>query len=340
MSPFADGMVWRLRIAAALLCLVVPQAAQAHDARPLTAVIQETAPLQYSVRLRVPPTVERDNLPSLQLPAGCALQGAAGGVATVHAGLPAFVRCDLSLDGALLAVRWPLYNPSLTSVLRYEPQGSPLRVAVFTPDRLALQVPATPDATTVIRAYLRDGVQHIWSGIDHLLFVAGLLLIAGTRRRILLGVSGFTLAHSVTLTLATLGILSPPVEPTEAAIALSIVFLARELLRDKKDTLAWRHPVAVASVFGLLHGLGFAAALQEDGLPSGHVAAALLSFNLGVEIGQLAFIATALALWGIVRRWRSTKLPEWLTATTVGGYGIGIPAMFWLLQRCAALFGA
>lgn len=319
-----------------MLCLVALQAAQAHDARPLTVTIEETSHLLYAVRLRAPPTVEPDNQPLLQLPAGCRIAGSGARPVEVRPGHPALVQCAASLESASLPVRWPLYNPSLTSVLQFVPQDRAARVAVFPPDRSGLIVPTAPDASRVIGTYLLDGMRHIGSGIDHLLFVTGLLLIAGTPRRILLGVSGFTLAHSLTLSLAALGIVSPPVEPTEASIALSIVFLARELLRDRKDTLAWRHPALVATLFGLLHGFGFAAALQEGGLPPDHIAMALLGFNVGVEIGQLLFIAGVLGALHIARPWLTKRLPGRMEIANLGGYGIGIPATFWLLVRLTA----
>lgn len=328
---YLAGLFWLVVLAAGAL----PHAAVAHDARPLSVVIEETAPQVYAIRLRIPPTVERDNLPVMALPAGCTLSGDATGTALVRAGRESLARCSAGLDGTALPLRWPLYNPSLTSVLQFRPLAHAPRVAVFPPDVDVLKLPATPGPGTVVLTYMADGIRHIWSGIDHLLFVTGLLLLARTPRRILLAVSGFTLAHSVTLSLAALGIVVPPIEPTEAAIALSVVFLARELLREQRDTLAWRYPGLVATSFGLLHGLGFAAGLREGGLPPEHVAAALLSFNLGVEIGQVLFIAAALALVHLGRRWRPATLPGWASTATLGGYAIGVPATFWLLQRMA-----
>lgn len=326
-------MIRRLHLVAGLVALALCPAIPAHDARPVAIVIDESSPHAYSVHLRVPPTVERDNLPALQLPEGCAAAGGPQVSAAVPAGQSLFVRCQAGLDGASLRLHWPLYNPSLTSVLQFGPQGHPRRVAVFAPEATTLAVPRTPGAGAVTLEYLRQGIRHIWSGIDHLLFVAGLLLLARSPRRILLGITGFTLAHSITLSLAALGILSPPVDATEAAIALSIVFLARELVIGQRDTLAWRQPVIVATCFGLLHGLGFAAALQEGGLPAEHVTLALLGFNVGVELGQLAFILAVLGLLRGVSFLRPRSLPGWATATTIGGYGIGVPALYWLIQR-------
>ena len=147
----------------------------------------------------------------------------------------------------------------------------------------------------VATTYTAFGIGHILGGIDHLLFIACLVLIAGTRRRILITITGFTLAHSITLTLAALDLVRLPIPPIEAVIALSIVFLAREIALQRRDTLTWRYPIAVSASFGLLHGFGFASALNELGLPKTEVPAALLAFNIGVELGQLLFVGVIIA---------------------------------------------
>jgi hydrogenase/urease accessory protein HupE len=198
-------------------------------------------------------------------------------------------------------------------------------------------VPAEPTALAVARGYFVLGVRHILGGADHLLFVAGLLLLARGLRRIVLAVSGFTLAHSLTLSLAALGVVRVPVPPTEAAVALSVLWLAREALRPEDASLVRRFPLLASVAFGLLHGLGFAAALGEAGLPDREVAWALLSFNLGVEAGQLAFILAAVGAVALAMRAARARLQQpgrWLGAgQAVAAYLIGIPAAFWLLQR-------
>jgi hypothetical protein len=193
----------------------------------------------------------------------------------------------------------------------------------------------------VAREYLRLGVGHILGGADHLLFLACLIFVARTRRRILITVTGFTLAHSITLALAALGWVRVPVAPVEAAIALSIVFVATEIARNRRDTLTWRHPIAVASSFGLLHGFGFAAVLREVGLPQTELPMALLFFNLGVELGQVLFIAALLVGWAIARRllaalehWSATAALEHLRVPVA--YGVGCISSYWLIARVAA----
>jgi hydrogenase/urease accessory protein HupE len=218
--------------------------------------------------------------------------------------------------------------------------------AVLPPDELSWLVPAEPTLLTVARDYIALGFRHIWEGPDHLLFVAGLLLLARVPRRILWAVTGFTAAHSLTLSLAALGIVRVPIEPVEAMIALSILFLAGEIARDDPSGFSSRFPVALSFVFGLLHGFGFASALGEVGLPRGELAAGLAFFNVGVEFGQLAFIAVIGALmvaWRLLR----PRLPAGADArfaaaqvSLVGAYALGIPAAFWFIERMATAFGA
>ena len=180
--------------------------------------------------------------------------------------------------------------------------------------------------------YLVLGVEHILGGIDHLLFVLALLLIVRGGKRILATITAFTLAHSVTLVGATLGWLSVPGPPVEAIIALSIVFVAAEVIHGLQGTpgITARAPWVVAFSFGLLHGFGFAGALAEVGLPHTAIPVALLMFNVGVEIGQLMFVAAMLVLKFSVSRLPGRE-PVW--ATRVAAYGIGSVAAFWTMER-------
>jgi hypothetical protein len=188
------------------------------------------------------------------------------------------------------------------------------------------------------------GVQHILEGVDHLLFVGCLLLVAGMGRKLVITITGFTLAHSVTLALATLDIVRIPVPPVEAVIALSIVFLAREIARPGRDSLTYRYPVAVSMSFGLLHGFGFAAVLGEIGLPASDVPIALLCFNVGVELGQLLFIGILLLPVLVWRRLRPRPQEEetspsakpgrtWRAVEILSAYAIGTVAAWWTLER-------
>ena len=197
------------------------------------------------------------------------------------------------------------------------------------------QFAAREGAWSVAGAYTALGVEHILLGIDHLLFVLALLMICGTTRQLVLTVTAFTAAHSVTLALATLGVIHVPQRPVEAVIALSIVFVAAEIVHARRGVrgLTARAPWLVALLFGLLHGLGFAGALAEVGLPQNNIPVALFFFNLGVEIGQLMFVGGVLVLVAAIRRLR-IGLPRW--SPFVVPYAIGSLAMFWVIERIAS----
>ncbi|MBC6472022.1 MAG: HupE/UreJ family protein [Hormoscilla sp. GM102CHS1] len=199
-----------------------------------------------------------------------------------------------------------------------------------------------PEKTTVFaigQTYLKLGVSHIFSGIDHLLFVLGLILIVGPSWPLVKTITAFTLAHSITLGAATLGFVKVPQAPVEAVIALSILFLASELAHSRmgKPGLTEQYPWLVALTFGLLHGFGFAGALTEVGLPPQDIPPALLFFNIGVELGQLAFVLAVVAVMELFKRFGPEQYPRWLD--WVPTYGIGTMASFWCIQRVVAFWG-
>jgi len=205
----------------------------------------------------------------------------------------------------------------------------------LTPQEPAATIPQRQGGGSVAGLYLKLGVEHILLGIDHLLFVLALLIVTRGTWLLVKTVTAFTVAHSITLALATLGYVHVPSAPVEAAIALSIVFVAVEIvhLRQGREGLTVRAPWVVAFAFGLLHGLGFAGALSEVGLPEGHIPLALLFFNIGVETGQLLFVATVLGLMALIRRIR-LRGPRWTGLPAP--YAIGGIAMFWVIERVAA----
>jgi len=185
----------------------------------------------------------------------------------------------------------------------------------------------------IAQAYGVLGVEHILSGFDHLMFVIGLLFLVGFRKRLVWTITAFTAAHSLTLASSALGLLTLRPPPVEATIALSIMLVAGEALRQR-DTLARRWPALVAFLFGLVHGLGFAGALQEIGLPANHLPVALLTFNLGVEAGQLLTVAAAWLLYAAMRR---LPTPTLAPARTAALYAIGGMAAYWSIERVAAI---
>lgn len=188
----------------------------------------------------------------------------------------------------------------------------------------------------IARAYGLLGVEHILGGIDHLLFVLGLLFLVGFNRRLVGVITAFTVAHSLTLALSALGLLTLRPPPVEAVIALSIMLVAKEALHDK-PTLSRQWPALVALLFGLVHGLGFAGALKEIGLPENHLAVALLTFNLGVEVGQLMVVGVAGLLMWALNRWAPAD-GVWVPRSRVAAlYAIGGLAAFWTLERASAI---
>jgi hypothetical protein len=243
------------------------------------------------------------------------------------------VSCTRGLEGRRIAI--DRLDGTLTDVLvRIENSDGSVRTARLTPSAPSFIVPEQPGPLMVLRAYVGLGVEHILFGVDHLLFVLCLLLLVKSLRLLFATITAFTLAHSITLAAATFGFIHVPAAPVEATIALSIVFLASELVRGEAEqgAVTRSHPWLVAFSFGLLHGLGFAGALAEVGLPQGEIPLALFAFNVGVELGQLAFVAVVLSLARLIRI-APLRLPIWGPA--VAGYAIGSVAAFWVMARLA-----
>ncbi len=208
-------------------------------------------------------------------------------------------------------------------IVKYQQQS--LRL---TPDQPSYTFTITPSSWQTIQSYTMFGVEHILEGYDHLLFVLCLLIIASNLKKLLWAITGFTLAHSITLIISTLEIIRIPIVPVEACIALSIVFLAVEIAKHNKKSISYRYPVSVSSSFGLLHGFGFASALLELGLPQNDRLLALGFFNVGVEIGQLLFIGFVLLAL------KSLKLGSMHGSYRLfNSYVIGSIASMWLIER-------
>jgi len=323
--------------------ILVATHAGAHEVRPAYLRIQAVGPVtskgvadQFDILWRKPTggEVRLDIAPVL--PGNCEQPG----------------EIQTWLDGGVESSRWLLLCPggidgrelviaglpaTVTDVLvRYERSNGTTQIARLTPDRPRVTLNESESWLRVASTYFVLGVEHILFGIDHLLFVLALLMIVGSWRKLVATVTSFTLAHSLTLAGASLGLVNMPQQPVEAVIALSIVFVAMEIVhwRQGKPGLTRRAPWIVAFAFGLLHGFGFAGALAEIGLPEHAIASALLFFNVGVEAGQLAFIATTLLVWTAVKR---LAMPVW--AWRVPVYGIGATAAFWTIQRIAAFAG-
>jgi hydrogenase/urease accessory protein HupE len=315
--------------------LLLPLGAQAHDTRPLYIEISDQGGGVYAVMWKVPITVAATNVPDISMPDTCEPAGARTGGKTTRM---QDYRCGTDLSMETVSITYPRYNPSISALIHFSRQSGETYSVVLSPEQTQWQVPEKEQTWKVAREYMALGVQHILEGYDHLLFIICLMLLAGTLRRILVTVTGFTIAHSITLALSALGVVNVSVAPVEASIALSIVFVAMELARNKRDTLTWRYPITVSSTFGLLHGFGFAAVLTEIGLPQTEIPAALLFFNIGVELGQILFVMAALALFFVgkhlIRSLRGMSFKEVLSLVQrPSGYLVGTLAMFWTIER-------
>ena len=323
---------------AAALGLVLAGAptASAHEVRPGYLELRELTADRWALLWKVPAQGERRYGVHLVLPARCTrvrepLETWTGDAWVERATLA----CPGGIDGAPIAVDG-LSATVIDVLVRITRADGTTQTARLTPSRPRCVVDAAPGPLGVARTYVALGVEHILGGFDHLLFVLALFLLVGATRRLVATITAFTVAHSLTLALATLGVVRVPVRPVEAVIALSIVFVAAEVvhgLHGRPGVTASR-PWLVAFVFGLLHGLGFAGALAEVGIPPQAIPTALLAFNVGVELGQLAFVATLLAATAILVRVGKTW-PPW--SAYLAPYAIGVTAAYWTLGRLALL---
>ena len=318
------------------LLTALARVGSAHEVRPAYLELRETDPETYDVFWKVPGQGEDLRLGIyVELPAGSANITAPRGSMVNNAFRERWIiKRAGGLAGGTINIAG--LTATKTDVLvRLERLDGSTQVRRLTPSNPSFVVEATPRALEVARTYTVLGVEHILTGIDHLLFVLALLIITGGGWKLVKTVTAFTISHSLTLTAATLGFVHVPQRPVEAVIALSIVFVAAEILRIHRglESITSRAPWLVAFTFGLMHGLGFAGGLSEAGLPAGHVPTALLFFSGGVEIGHFMFIGVVLAVIAVVRRIR-IPFPRW--SELVPPYAIGSVAMFWVIQRIAA----
>jgi hypothetical protein len=319
-----------------VLLLSCAPRAFAHEIRPGYLELRQTGQNTYDVLWKVPGQGEALRFGiAVELPAACTNVAAPRG-AMVNAAFTErwTVQCAGGLTGKTIHIAG--LRPTVIDVLvRLGRLDGSMQVTRLTPSSPSFVVAAPAGAMGVARTYTVLGIEHILSGIDHLLFVLALIIITCGGWTLVKTVTAFTVSHSITLALATLGYLHIPQRPVEATIALSIVFVASEIVRARagRPGLTARAPWLVALTFGLMHGLGFASGLSDAGLPDGHIPTALLFFSLGVEAGHFLFIASVLSLVALARR---VKVPEPQWAQLVPPYAIGSMAMFWVIQRIAA----
>jgi hydrogenase/urease accessory protein HupE len=321
-------------VAAVIIKVAMGVPAHAHEVRPGYLEIRQTETETFDVLWKVPARGRLKLAIYARLPDNCvplsAVVSTKGGGAFTDRWT---VTCPGGLSGGTIVIDG--LSGTLTDVLaRIERLDGSSQVFRLSPDAPVIVIEATPGWQQIAGTYLGLGVEHILSGIDHLLFVLALLLLVKGWRRLVATVTAFTVAHSLTLAAATLGFVHVPQRPIEAVIALSIAFVAAELvhLKSGQVSLTQRWPWAIAFIFGLLHGFGFAGALSEIGLPEQAIPLALLFFNVGVELGQLLFIAGVVAIGTIARR-IAVPLPAW--APQLSAYAIGTVAAFWTIERVA-----
>ncbi len=314
-----------------LLALIAAAPAAADELRPGYLDYTEIRPAEWRVTWKAPLRSGLASRATPILPSGCAATTPQRVLDDVALKMEWTLRCQAPLAGQTLTIEG-LDRTVAGALLRVAPLGEPVQTARLTPEARSYDVTAQASRWDVAWTYLVIGLEHILLGFDHLFFVIALVLLLNRGITILKAVTAFTVAHSITLIGTTLGFLGLPQRPVESVIALSIMFLAVEIAKAKPDALrlSQRIPWVVAFLFGLLHGFGFAGALKEIGLPEGEVPMALLTFNLGVEVGQIFIVLVTMAILALVGRLSSRALRLVVMGTT---YFIGIVASYWFIER-------
>jgi hypothetical protein len=326
-----------IRAALALLAAVaLAGTARAHEVRPGFLDLRESGPGTYELLWKKPSGGEVEIYIAPVLPKQCRLAGEqrlTPGAVVVRGTL----RCEGGIRGGTLAIDG-LESTATDVLVRVHHADGRIESHLLKPADPRVTLGAATTAWERSASYLRLGFEHILLGADHLLFVLGLMLIVANRWMLVKTITAFTLAHSITLAIATLGYASAPALPLNAAIALSILFLGPEVVRRWRGESSFtiEHPWVVAFAFGLLHGFGFASGLASMGLPSAEIPLALLLFNVGVELGQLAFVALVILL-ELSFRVLAIAWPR--AVTLLPGYLVGSLGAYWTIQRTVALLG-
>ena len=329
----------RRRALVAIVALVLgASAARAHEARPGFLELRETGKETYSFLWKKPTGGEVEIQIAPKVPEGCRLTTPDRQLMTPGAMI---VRGTLTCAGGLAGKTISIVGleATITDVLvRLHHADGRLESHLLRPQTPSVTLGGITTAGERALGYVQLGVQHILLGVDHLLFVLGLMLIVSDRWTLVKTITSFTLAHSITLAIATLGYASAPLPPLNAAIALSILFLGPEIVRTWRGETSFtiRHPWVVAFAFGLLHGFGFASGLTSMGLPKAEIPLALLLFNVGVELGQVAFVLLVILL---ERSFRVLEVRWPGLVERFPGYAVGTLGAYWTIQRTLILLG-
>ena len=311
--------------------------AGAHESRPAFLELRQTGQDTYDVLWKVPARGDRRLGLYVRMPEACEIVTEPRGSFSEGAWVERWsIRCAGGLVGE--AIHIDGLQSSLTEThVRIASLGGATQIERLMPADPAFVVAASPTRGQLAGTYLTIGIKHILGGVDHLLFVLGLLFLVRRRWMLVKTITSFTVAHSISLAVATLGVAHAPAEILNVLIAMSILFLGPEIVRlvRGEDSLTIRHPWVVAFAFGLLHGFGFASGLTALGLPQSEIPLALLMFNVGVEVGQLGFVAVLLGVWASLRELEFRWHPR---LNLVPGYLIGSLGAYWMIGRVVVMF--
>ena len=328
----------RILLVAFVCTFFVAPVSQAHEGRPIHIEITALSAERFQLRWKIPPVLRDSEVPGVSLVGGNCRSETGETASLVGTRI---VQCE-RIPGAV-RLAFPDFNPALSTLVEYRQlEGAQYNLFVG-PETRQIELPGEQSFASVAMQYLWVGFDHILEGFDHLLFVFCLLFVVGNFRRILWAVTGFTLGHSITLGITALYGLSLPPEFVEPLIALSIAMLAAEkLIADRSSAtekpLVFKYPALIASLFGLLHGFGFGGALSEIGLPYGYSLTALAFFNVGVELGQIAFIVVVLLVAKLAQVALRLSPEEQPFVAKAFLYPAGLVAGFWTVERVASIW--
>ena len=331
-------MLFRHVLLYAISFIAIPDAFA--DAERFTVIeIRQIDTNTYEVLSRSSGTFAAANRPDIQFPASCE-EHSRQRAPDIGSDTTITYACSEDIGGEQILIRYPYGSPLSPILVTFSDRNGADHVSVLGAGDASWSVPLAYEDTHWFVKYGQLGFEHIWDGLDHLLFLVCLVWLASSLRRLVLAVTGFTIAHSLTLGLSVLGFLQLPNRFTEAVIALSIVFIALEIARNNHNTLSWRYPILTSCLIGLVHGLGFASILIEAGLTPEIRTVALVSFNIGIEIGQIVFVTLTYLVIHLVRRMQhsiegiASKSVSALRIST--SYMCGSVGVYWFMDRALA----
>ncbi|MFT5923504.1 MAG: hypothetical protein ACI9LE_000487 [Paraglaciecola sp.] len=332
-----------MRLILILALLINSFSILADDARPVLIQVVEETSYQYKILFRVPNNGRLSAWPELQYSSMCKELHSSQIITDDSRAQHLILQCKHSLQGEFVKINYLSINPGFYNLFRFTSIDGQQSSKLLNPSQNSWKIPKKQSKGIVMQEFTLLGIEHILAGMDHLLFVTCLVLLtAGRWKQLLLAVTGFTLAHSLTLASAALGLVYLPIPPVEAVIALSILFLATEIARQRHGNLTYKYPVLVSSSFGLLHGFGFASVLMDVGLPQQDTGIALLGFNIGVEIGQLLFISVLLVIMSFFAAITKQTIYEFFTPKKARYeamiyisiiYVVGSLSAYWTFER-------